>query len=112
MLLIVDEDVSVEQVENRVGDDEDQQVEPDELDDAAVPDQHHLEEALARPLRVLIPVGEHVGSVFGHFALHSFHSFFFFYHSRKKSSEAICQTTSLTWKFQASVSAVCLIDRL
>ena len=40
---------------------------PDELDDAAVPDQHHLEEALARPLRVLIPVGEHVGSVFGHF---------------------------------------------
>ena len=58
MLLIVDEDVSVEQVENRVGDDEDQQVEPDELDDAAVPDQHHLEEALARPLRVLIAVGE------------------------------------------------------
>ena len=31
---------------------------PDELDDAAVPDQHHLEEALARPLRVLIAVGE------------------------------------------------------
>ena len=31
---------------------------PDELDNTAMPDQHHLEEALARPLRVLIAVGE------------------------------------------------------
>jgi len=29
---------------------------PDQLEDAAVPNHHHLEEALARPLRVLIAV--------------------------------------------------------
>ncbi len=38
---------------------------PDELENAPVPDHHHLPEALARPLRVLVPVGEHIGSVFG-----------------------------------------------
>ena len=40
---------------------------PDELEDAAVPDHHHLPEALARPLRVLVPVGKHVGPILRHF---------------------------------------------
>jgi hypothetical protein len=30
-------------------------MEPDELEDAAVPHQHHLEEAHSGPLRVLVP---------------------------------------------------------
>ena len=39
---------------------------PDELEDTAVPNHHHLEEALARPLRVLIAVFKDALAIFGH----------------------------------------------
>jgi hypothetical protein len=41
--------------------------EPDEFEDAAMPNHHHLPEALARPLGVLVPVGEHIAPILRHF---------------------------------------------
>ena len=66
LLLVEHEDVSVEKAEAGEGQNEDRQVDPDQLEDAAVPDQHHLPEPLAGLLGVLVPVGEDVGCVFRH----------------------------------------------
>ena len=81
--------MSVEQVEDRVSNDEDQEVKPDELDDAAVPDQHHLEEALPGPLRVLITVGEDGFAVLCHLDTHvgfDFRASLKFFFTQKKFS--------------------------
>ena len=58
--LIVDEELSVEDAEDGEDDDVGQQVEPDELEDAAMPDQHQPPEPLPRLPGVDILVAEQV----------------------------------------------------
>lgn len=65
-LIVMDEDVLVQQVQDGVGHDEGKQVKPDELEHAAMPDEHHLQEALPGLLSVFVPVRKDALPGLGH----------------------------------------------
>ena len=54
------EDRSIQNTEEAVAEDEGQEVVPDELEDAALPNGHQLDEALKPLRRVVVPVGVNV----------------------------------------------------
>jgi hypothetical protein len=97
LLFVVHEDVFVEKVEGGEGHDEDQQVEPDQLEDAAMPDQHHLDETLTWFLRVLITVGKNAFPFFRHFFVCSVKSLHFI--TNKNTVFLLSETTPKVVQF-------------
>ena len=66
LLFIVDENVPVQNTQCSKNCNEDQGVNPDQFEDAAMPDQHHLPETLTGLLGIFITVRENVGPLFWH----------------------------------------------
>ena len=78
----MDQHKSVEKTETGKHEYEDCQMEPDQFEDASMPGQHHLPEALAGPLRVFVPVREDVSAAFPHFCYKIISIFFHFRYFR------------------------------
>ena len=70
LLFIVDENVSVNQTDARKCQNEDDEMSPDQFEDAAVPDQNHFAESDEWILCVLVATGVDVGMPVVHGTFH------------------------------------------